>query len=164
MQYHPDVNPSPDAADRFKLVYIAYEILSDAYKRRMYDELLDSRKNTSYTNYSYSYSEGQAENVADWDRKAKQRAAEYSKMQYKDFKETLLDKISFQVNQVVAFILFFILLLAGMLALGFGWQVFNSEMNGAKSLAALAFIFGGAIAYFALNALYSIIKIWREKK
>ncbi len=37
LQYHPDRNPDPGAAERFKEVKEAYEILSDGDKRSMYD-------------------------------------------------------------------------------------------------------------------------------
>jgi len=36
-KYHPDVNPSPDAAARMKEINWAYEILSDPQKRAMHD-------------------------------------------------------------------------------------------------------------------------------
>ncbi len=36
-KYHPDVNSSPDAAEKFKEVQAAYDTLSDDSKRRMYD-------------------------------------------------------------------------------------------------------------------------------
>jgi len=38
-QYHPDVNKSPDAPDKFKRVNEAYEVLHDPEKRKRYDHL-----------------------------------------------------------------------------------------------------------------------------
>lgn len=37
-QYHPDVNPSPEAEEKFKAANMAYEILSDDQKRAQYDQ------------------------------------------------------------------------------------------------------------------------------
>ena len=36
-ELHPDVNPSPDASDQFKLVTHAYDVLSDVDQRQQYD-------------------------------------------------------------------------------------------------------------------------------
>ena len=36
-KYHPDVNASPDAADKMKLLNEAYEVLSDPARRASYD-------------------------------------------------------------------------------------------------------------------------------
>jgi preprotein translocase subunit Sec63 len=36
-KYHPDIDPSPEATERMKLLNAAYEILSDSVQRREYD-------------------------------------------------------------------------------------------------------------------------------
>ncbi len=39
LEWHPDRNKSPEAAERFKQINKAYEVLSDSNKRQMYDQL-----------------------------------------------------------------------------------------------------------------------------
>src|ERR671937_1279133 len=36
-QFHPDVNPAPDAAEQFKRITEAYEVLTDPQRRQRYD-------------------------------------------------------------------------------------------------------------------------------
>jgi curved DNA-binding protein len=41
-KYHPDINKSPEAEEKFKEINAAYEILSDADKKRQYDQVGDN--------------------------------------------------------------------------------------------------------------------------
>ena len=47
-QYHPDINKEADAADKFKEITEAYEVLSDADKRSMYDQYGHAATDGSY--------------------------------------------------------------------------------------------------------------------
>ena len=37
-QFHPDRNPAPDAAAKFRVVQEAYEVLADVDRRKVYDD------------------------------------------------------------------------------------------------------------------------------
>ena len=45
-QYHPDVNDSTDAAERFREITEAYDTLTDPDRRRRYDRLHGTRTGT----------------------------------------------------------------------------------------------------------------------
>ncbi len=52
-QYHPDVNKAPDAADRFREIKEAYDVLSDPEKRAMYDRYghVDERMSAGFEDF-----------------------------------------------------------------------------------------------------------------
>jgi curved DNA-binding protein CbpA len=57
-QYHPDVNTSSDAADRFREITEAYDTLTDPGRRRRYDRLHGTRTGTSDGTWSRNTSSG----------------------------------------------------------------------------------------------------------
>ncbi len=52
--YHPDKNPSPEAAERMKRINLAYEILGDPNKRAAYDRTLDAQQSQRAGTRRYS--------------------------------------------------------------------------------------------------------------
>jgi len=59
LKYHPDRNPAPDAAERFKEVTAAYGVLIDEAKRREYDRFRQVRQqgSGSYQGQGFRYSQ-----------------------------------------------------------------------------------------------------------
>jgi curved DNA-binding protein len=54
-QYHPDINKSPDAEDKFKEINGAYEVLGDEKKRSKYNQFGDSMfGNQNFSDFSRS--------------------------------------------------------------------------------------------------------------
>ena len=61
-EYHPDLNKAPDAAEKFKEVQEAYEVLSDENKRKMYDQYghaaFDQNGNAGYGGFNGGFNGG----------------------------------------------------------------------------------------------------------
>lgn len=49
-KYHPDLTPQTDHSDRFRQAKEAYEILSDEFKRKQYDDELEKERTASNRN------------------------------------------------------------------------------------------------------------------
>lgn len=56
LRYHPDKNKSPGAEDKFKEIAEAYDVLSDAKKKDIYDRFGEEGKLTDSTFCSHYFS------------------------------------------------------------------------------------------------------------
>ena len=76
-KYHPDVNKSPGAEDKFKQISMAYEVLSNKDKRAEYDQIRESSTNQggafnggwssgSQPGGGYSYHDGSTRSMNDF--------------------------------------------------------------------------------------------------
>ena len=63
-QYHPDKNKAPEAAEKFKMINLAHEVLSNPSKRQKYDEARS--RGFDYDSNDNSYSMPNAENFKSW--------------------------------------------------------------------------------------------------
>ena len=154
--HHPDINKSPEAGDTFRLLYVAYDTLSDPFKRKMYDRLLQEDHQSSDQPLSRAYYEKMQ-------RRAAMRARSYAAMQYEEFEETAFTRVSFHVKQVIAFLLFFTMMCVGMAAFIVGARyVFSEHYNGAQVTGYGFWIAGGVVCYISGKALLSIYEIWRS--
>jgi curved DNA-binding protein CbpA len=154
--YHPDINKAPDAGDTFRMLYVAYDTLSDPFKRKMYDEILEGGMIPSEELSNRAYQEKMR-------RRADIRARAYAAMEYEEFEETAFTKASFHAKQLVAFLIFFTLLCGGMACFIMGANyVFIEDFNGAKVAGYGFWVAGLLLTYISGKALLDIYEIWRS--
>lgn len=127
-KYHPDVNQDAGAQDAFKRVYMAYEVLSDPYKKRLYDELRSgaesSSESVSYEEDEFDYNSG----FNDWERRASHRADYYANMRYEQFREEELQGMDFIYHQIALFLGVIALFGIGLGALYFGKTIITASL------------------------------------
>jgi curved DNA-binding protein CbpA len=153
---HPDIDTSPDAGDKFRLLYIAYDTLTDPFKRRIYDRILQDDFDESRPNRSWAYYEKMQ-------RRAAIRARQYAAMQYDEFAETAFDRASFHIKQLIAFLLFFMMMCFGMGCFIVGSHyVFLEDFNGAQVTGYGCWVAGTLLCYISGKALLSIYELWRN--
>jgi DnaJ-class molecular chaperone len=154
--YHPDINKEPDAEETFRTLYIAYDTLTDPFKRRMYDRLMSEDYAPATQTSTNAYYEKMQ-------RRSEMRARSYAAMDYDEFEETAFTKASFHAKQVAAFIIFFAMLCAGMIGFIVGAHyVFFEKFNGAQ-VTGYGFWAGAAVlSYISCKALLGVYEIWRS--
>ena len=152
MKYHPDVSKEPEAETRFKILYIAYEILSDPYKRSLYDELQLRKQDEQESEPEFN----------EMRNRAYSQAGRYSGMRYREFEDTMLSRISFHANQTLAFVFCFLLLCVGMISLGLGFYFLTGKyFNGAIVLGIGSLFVGGIILFYAVKGLIGVFNTWQ---
>jgi DnaJ-class molecular chaperone len=150
-QFHPDVNADPDAESRFKLIYIAYDILSDSYKRSIYDELQLIRLAEETLR------------MRRWKKNAGRKAEVYADMEFESFENKAISAMKFHAGQSIGFLFAFV-----MMCLGFGGIISGSgfvlNIQGEDSIVAGCFmwVFGAALLFSGARALLDVLKEWRE--
>jgi curved DNA-binding protein CbpA len=82
-EYHPDHNKTENASSFFREITEAYEILKDTEKRKVYDEFVLG-KNSKQTE----------EKMGSWQNQAKEKATEYSEMNYDTFKNNIMNELA----------------------------------------------------------------------
>ncbi|MTI89556.1 MAG: hypothetical protein FH748_16500 [Balneolaceae bacterium] len=93
LKYHPDVNDSPDAHEKFILINKAYLILSDEEARTKYDEeYFYQKKETKYqssTSRGQNFEEEEFVNpdLNRWAKNAKRQAQNYASMSFDEFSD-----------------------------------------------------------------------------
>lgn len=153
--YHPDINDDPEAPDRFRLVYMAYDILHDRRKRALYDELQVMKEAESRFSHDAD--------IRAWQRHAARSADTYAEMSYEQFDDTFLSKLGFHSSQIFAFTMFFLILCIGCIGIMVGTHyALNESFNGHLLFGILIWAFGLGFAYVAAKAIWEIFQTWRR--
>jgi hypothetical protein len=152
-KYHPDKNSSPNASDKFREIFEAYEILKNDEKRKVYDQ---------YWNAKYKRKEEKPQTDFEPEFKeqreyAKQTADKYSKMPYEDFINSALFNIQFVVRKTPTIGGIILVFLVGLMFLIFMGFLFSSNIDGGIGALVGLFMLSIAGAFF-----YVAIKDWNK--
>jgi len=96
-KYHPDVNSEPSANEKFKKIYMAYEILKDPMKRSEYDSIFESH----YKNESNKYEEDFFNDTNSWIKQAQINFEKYIGLDLDYFLKVTLDQIAYSTLKLL---------------------------------------------------------------
>jgi len=165
-KYHPDINPAEDAANMFRMVHEAYEILSDPYRRQIYDYLLARqeivRKYKKEQREQNSYKENEQE-FERYKRQARQKARAHAKMKYAEFEKSLYSQFIFHFQQSIGVVINTILYAVGLVSAYFGLDfIIEYPFNGALVAGYLCIGLSLASLYGAWQMSRNILQIWQR--
>lgn len=146
MASHPDVNPAPGATDQFVRINEAYDILSDAQKRLVYDRRLNQAQRPPSTPTPPTGAPDQA--YRDWVAQAQARARQSARMSYEDFKKSRFSRAEATIFLYLQFVIMGTMMLLGLFIL-------SLPVNG------MLFVDWRAI-FFALITTPVSMKIFKE--
>lgn len=141
-QYHPDISTAPRAQDHFRLVHMAYEVLSDPQKRTLYDNL---------------------QRLKTYAREAEMHRAQAYRRQYRPAPQPQrqLSPLSRHSQHLFSFVTFLSVIVAGGFLLLSGCETINNEHYLDRDwLSMLAIFFGLMLVVNGIVILFKIIKIW----
>lgn len=118
MESHPDVNPSPGAADTFLAINEAYAILSDTQKRKVYNQKLrEQAVRAAGESYAQSTQAVREQAYQQWVQQARAQARTNASMNYQDFKNSRFERTEATVFLYMQFLLVGAFMLLGALML-----------------------------------------------
>jgi DnaJ-class molecular chaperone len=114
MESHPDVNPSPGAADVFVQINEAYAILSDNHKRQVYNQKLrDHAARAASETYVQSAQEAREQAYHQWVQQARAQARANASMNYEDFKNSRFERAEASIFLYLQFLVVGVFLFLG---------------------------------------------------
>jgi len=125
-QYHPDINQDPKTVNVFHNIQSAYEILSDPYKRGIYDHLLYRQEQRKRQGHYRRQSPSNGEAYQPHRPQQRQQPGTQKQMP-----ETRVELLRFHLKQAFGLFVTLIVLLTGMVLTGLGLNfIFVEDFNG----------------------------------
>ncbi|HPO65242.1 MAG: DnaJ domain-containing protein [Bacteroidales bacterium] len=160
-KYHPDVNPSPDAQERFIAVTEAYEFIIR--------QLTQASVSPSSRDYSYESNREAQAIIDEWLKAERERirarARKHARMRYSQFKQTEYFKATdTRQNQIVASmaILVGIFVVIGSVKGTLKVITENEELRNVNYLGSFVIIFIVGIILIAVGSVRLINPLWKK--